>query len=51
MKCDLCGAKIQQTFLNKILGTQIRVNGKKKLVCFECQRKFPKKEDLLKQLS
>ncbi|MDO8480214.1 MAG: hypothetical protein Q7S65_00185 [Nanoarchaeota archaeon] len=51
MKCDLCSSKIQETFLNKMLGTQIKVSGKKKLVCFECQKKFPTKEALVKQLS
>jgi hypothetical protein len=39
MKCDVCGSKIQETFLGKILGTVIRdPNGKKKTVCSSCQK-------------
>jgi len=34
-KCDLCGEKIETTFLGKILGTKIR----NKYVCSVCQRK------------
>ncbi|MBN2141808.1 hypothetical protein JW711_00615 [Candidatus Woesearchaeota archaeon] len=39
MKCDVCGAKIETTFLQKVLGTYIRnEKGKKKLVCSQCQK-------------
>ena len=39
MKCDICGRKIETTFLNKIVGTVMRDSkGKKKNVCNECQK-------------
>lgn len=39
MKCDICGAKIEQTFLSKINGTIARDSkGKKKTVCSICQK-------------
>ncbi len=51
MKCEICKKKIEETFLNKILGTYVKdEKGKKHLVCFECQKKFTTKEELLNQL-
>jgi len=51
MKCEICKKRIDETFLKKIMGTYIKdENGKKHAVCFECQKKFPSKEDLLKNL-
>jgi len=51
MKCEICKKKIEETFLKKILGTYVKdEKGKKHAVCFECQKKFPSKEELLKQL-
>jgi len=51
MKCEICKKKVEETFLKKILGTYIKdEKGKKHAVCFECQKKFPTKEELLKQL-
>jgi len=51
MKCEICKKKIEETFLKKILGTYVKdEKGKKHAVCFECQKKFPTKEELLKQL-
>ncbi|MBN1793271.1 hypothetical protein JW826_06320 [Candidatus Woesearchaeota archaeon] len=39
MKCDLCGSRIETTFLNKPVGTYVKnEKGKKKLVCSHCQR-------------
>ncbi len=50
-KCDICGKNIEQTFLGKLIGTYIKdEKGKKHLVCFECQKKFKKKDELLKAL-
>ena len=50
-KCDICGNKVGETFLNKVLGTYVRdEKGKKKLVCFECQKKFKDKKEILEQL-
>ncbi|MBR9699702.1 hypothetical protein GOV09_04565 [Candidatus Woesearchaeota archaeon] len=48
MKCAICKTKVQETFLKKIIGTHIKdAKGKKHTICFECQKKFPKKEDML----
>ncbi|MBN2052938.1 hypothetical protein JW756_05520 [Candidatus Woesearchaeota archaeon] len=45
MKCDVCGKKIETTFLNKIIGTVIRdEKGKKKTVCNECQKRYTTSE-------
>jgi len=50
MKCDICGEKIKEIFLNKPLGTIIRnKKGKKKSVCSECQSKLSK-DDMLEKL-
>jgi len=50
-KCEICKNKVGETFLNKVLGTYTKDSkGKMHLVCFECQKKFPKKEDVLKEL-
>ncbi len=50
-KCDICGKKIEMTFLNKLVGTVMRnENGKKKNVCSQCQKQF-KKEELKEKLS
>jgi hypothetical protein len=51
MKCEICKKKIDETFLKKIVGTYIKdEKGKKHAVCFECQKKFPSKEELLKNI-
>jgi hypothetical protein len=50
-KCDICGKNIEQTFLAKIIGTHIKdEKGKKHKVCSGCQKKFKKKDELLKAL-
>jgi len=50
-KCEICKKKIAQTFLGKIQGTLIKdKSGKKHAICFECQKKFKTKEEILKQL-
>lgn len=50
-KCEICNKKIEETFLGKIIGTYIKdKKGKKHIVCFKCQKKFPKKEELLKAI-
>ncbi len=51
MRCDICRNNIAETFLKKIMGTQVRTRGKRHNVCFECQKKFPDKQALLAQLS
>ncbi len=51
MKCEICKGKINETFLEKPIGTYVKdENGKKHTVCAECQKKFPKKEDILKNI-
>jgi len=51
MKCEICSKKIGETFLKKILGTIIKdKKGKKHRICFECQKKFRTKEEILKNL-
>ncbi|MFH1770746.1 MAG: hypothetical protein ABH828_04260 [archaeon] len=49
MKCDVCGKKVETTFLNKVLGTYMKnKKSKKKLVCKDCQQKHSKEELLTK---
>jgi hypothetical protein len=51
MKCEICSRSIETTFLKKILGTYIKdAKGKLKPICFECQKKFTSKEEMLKAL-
>jgi len=50
IKCNICGNKIEHTFLNKVLGTYIKKGGKKITICFECQKKFKTKEEILIQI-
>lgn len=51
MKCTVCGKSIDTTFLGKIMGTYVKdKNGKLHPVCFECQKKFDSKEEILKAL-
>jgi len=51
MKCEICKKRIEETFLKKVLGTYVKdKKGKKHAVCFECQKKFPTKEELLKHI-
>ena len=51
-KCTICGNKLQELFLEKIKGTIIKKPGKSKqyTVCFECQKKFKTKEELLEKI-
>jgi len=51
-KCDICGNKLEELFLEKINGTIVRKPASKKhyFVCFECQKRFPGKEEQLKQI-
>jgi len=51
MKCEICKKRIEETFLKKVLGTYVKdEKGKKHAVCFECQKKFPTKEELLNHI-
>jgi hypothetical protein len=51
MKCSICNKTIETTFLSKILGTYVK-NSKGKLhpVCFECQKKFKNKGEILEAI-
>ncbi len=50
MKCEICGRKIEENFLNKLIGSYIRdVKGKRRAVCSDCQRK-ESVEDIRKKL-
>lgn len=50
VKCDLCGQKIEMTFLNKLIGTYFKgKDKKKKAICSDCQKKHSK-EDIKKLL-
>ena len=49
MKCSICNKSIETTFLNKIIGTYVKDSkGKLHAICFECQKKFTSKEEILK---
>ena len=52
VKCSICGNKLQELFLEKLKGTIVKKPGKSKQynVCFECQKKFKTKEELLEQI-
>ncbi len=51
MKCAICGDEIKTIFLGKIIGTVVKdAKGRQRQVCFECQKKFPDKSDLLKNM-
>jgi hypothetical protein len=51
MKCDICKKKIAETFLSKPIGTYVKDSkGKLHTICDECQKKFPKKEEILKNI-
>ncbi|QQG38930.1 MAG: hypothetical protein HYS32_00500 [Candidatus Woesearchaeota archaeon] len=48
MKCDICNENVEETFLGKIIGTFVRINSKRKVVCANCQAKY---KDLKEKLS
>jgi hypothetical protein len=50
VKCEICGKRISETFLRKLIGTYVKDKGKKKAVCFGCQKKFKTKQEILKNL-
>ncbi len=49
-KCSICGTKIQETFMKKMIGTVVKdEKGKKHIVCNACQQKFSNdKAEMLK---
>ncbi|MFP4403441.1 MAG: hypothetical protein ACOC3X_00695 [Nanoarchaeota archaeon] len=49
MKCDICGKKIEQNFLDKFFGTYVKNSkNKKKIICNQCQKNLSKEEILEK---
>ena len=41
VKCEICGEKVQKTFLNKILGTYMKdSHGKQRVICQNCQKEY-----------
>jgi len=51
MKCSICNKTIETTFLSKIIGTHVKDSkGKLHPICFECQKKFNSKEEMLKAI-
>jgi hypothetical protein len=52
MKCEICKKTIGETFLKKPIGAYVKDKaGKLHIVCFECQKKFRAKEEILKQIA
>ena len=51
-KCEICHNKLEELFLEKVKGTVVKKPGSNKQyhICFECQKKFKTKEELLKQI-
>ena len=52
MKCEICKSNVEELFLGKIKGTRLQEKGKKKyhVICFDCQKKFNNKEEMLAAL-
>ncbi|MBW2992305.1 hypothetical protein KY345_03765 [Candidatus Woesearchaeota archaeon] len=51
MKCEICGNKLDETFLEKVRGTYVKDDkGKKHAICFGCQKKFTTKQEILENL-
>jgi hypothetical protein len=46
VKCNLCKDKIEETFLNKILGTVVKHNNKLNYICKSCQKKYSHRQIL-----
>ena len=44
MKCELCKRTLSETFLKKVVGTYVKVAGKKHLVCRACQKSMDMRE-------
>ncbi len=51
MKCEICKEKIEETFLKKIVGTEVKDSkGKLHYVCPGCQKKLGAKEKILEKI-
>jgi len=50
-KCDLCGRKIEETFLGKLEGTMVKVKeGEKNKICYVCPECQKKRKNLKEEL-
>ncbi|HIG95785.1 TPA: hypothetical protein HA249_02750 [Candidatus Woesearchaeota archaeon] len=50
-KCEICGNKIDEVFLHKLVGTYVKdKKGKKHTLCNHCQEHVRTKEEQLKKL-
>tara|TARA_Y100000310_G_C20547576_1_gene746361 strand:+ start:673 stop:825 length:153 start_codon:yes stop_codon:yes gene_type:complete len=47
-KCDICKSNIENTFLEKPIGTYVKKGKKRHIVCNQCQAKLSKEEILEK---
>lgn len=43
-KCEICKSNVEQTFLEKPIGTIVKVKGKQFLICNQCQKKHSVEE-------
>lgn len=50
MKCEICKKEVGKIFLDKILGTYIKKDKKKHVVCSECQKKLKDSKSILKAI-
>ncbi len=51
MNCEICSAKLQESFLQKIIGTFVKdAKGKKHMICPQCQRTLKEKKNILEKL-
>jgi hypothetical protein len=51
MKCAICSSNVGETFLKKPIGAYVKdAKGKRHLVCFECQKQYPTKSEILAKL-
>jgi len=51
MKCEICRKTIGETFLKKPIGAYLKDKaGKLHIVCFECQKQFRAKQEILKKI-
>ena len=51
MDCAICGKKIAETFLKKIIGSYVKdEKGKQHAICNECQTKYKTKKEMVDAL-
>ena len=51
MDCEICKKKVGEIFLGKPKGAYVKDGkGKKRLICFDCQKKLKTKAEILTSL-